>query len=69
MTNYMLPDTPIRKVEMTYSYDNLFNLQSMRFFDEKNTMIFELGKFKTTLVKVAEIAENECIIGFWSRDG
>ena len=57
MTKHMLPDTPIRKVEMGLMNNKYNNLQGMRFFDENNTMIFEIGKFeKSNKVKVAEIA-------------
>ena len=63
----MLPDKPIRKVELRFRNDGDYNLQGIRFFDEKNTMIFELGKFDSNMFKVTEIAEDERIIGFWSR--
>ena len=62
----MLPVVPIQKVEMRYDDSNL-NLQGMRFFDENNTMIFEIVKFDSNKVKVVEIAEDECIIVFLSR--
>ena len=67
MTKRMLPETPIRKVEMRYRNNNANNLEGLRLFDEKNTMIFELGELGGIKVKVAEIAEEERIIGFWSR--
>ena len=67
MTKRMLPETPIRKVEMRYRNNNANNLEGLRLFDEKNTMIFELGKFDSNMFKVTEIAEDERIIGFWSR--
>ena len=56
MSKHMLPDIPIRKVEMRYANDGDQTLQGMRFFDEKNTMIFELGKFDSNKVKEVEIA-------------
>ena len=39
MTKHMLPDTPIRKVEIGYRNDGDNNLQGMRFFDETNMMV------------------------------
>jgi hypothetical protein len=39
----MLPDKPIRKVQMAEYFDFL-SLQGLKFFDEKNNLIFEIGK-------------------------
>jgi hypothetical protein len=43
MVKHMLPDTLIRKVQMRFREDNDFNLQGLRFFDEKDALIFEIG--------------------------
>jgi len=44
MTKHMLPDKSIRKVQMAVSNDSDFCLQGLKFFDEKDNLIFEIGK-------------------------
>ena len=60
----MLEETLIRKVEMRYFGTTTNNLQGMRFFNEKNTMIYAVGQFAGIKVKVVEFTEDERIIGF-----
>ena len=72
MVKHTLPDKPIRKVQMMV-YDNDFSLQGLKFFDEKNVLIYEIGKHdKSYLVKEVLLKEDERIVGFWStkwKDG
>jgi hypothetical protein len=44
MTKHMLPDKPIRKVQMAVTATAAFSLQGLKFFDEKDNLIFEIGK-------------------------
>ncbi len=67
MTKHTLPDKPIRKVQMALYNDNNFYLQGLKFFDEKDNLIFEIGKKdKRYLVKEVLLQENERIVGFES---
>ena len=43
MTKHTLPDKPIRKVQMAV-LNNGYYLQGLKFFDEKDNLIFEIGK-------------------------
>ncbi len=63
----MLPDTPIRKVQMRFYESNDFNLQGLRFFDKKDALIFEIGKNENNRMQEVLLAEDERIIGFISR--
>ena len=68
ITEHTLPDKPIRKVQMAVHKDNNFSLQGLKFFDEKDNLIFEIGKQdKRFLVKEVLLQENERIVGFESR--
>ncbi len=74
MTEHTLPDKPIRKVQMAVYNDGYnFPLQGLKFFDEKDNFIFEIGKQdERFLVKEVLLQENERIVGFEStkwRDG
>ena len=67
MTKHTLPDKPIRKVQMAVYKDCNFFLQGLKFFDEKNVLIYEIGKHdKSYLVKEVLLKEDERIVGFWS---
>ncbi len=44
MTKHTLPDKPIRKVQMAVYNNSNFCLQGLKFFDEKDNLIFEIGK-------------------------
>ncbi len=44
MTKQTLPDKPIRKVQMAVFNNSDFFLQGLKFFDEKDNLIFEIGK-------------------------
>jgi hypothetical protein len=44
MTKHTLPDKPIRKVQMAVINNSAFFLQGLKFFDEKDNLIFEIGK-------------------------
>ncbi len=44
MTKHTLPDKPIRKVQMVVYNNSNFCLQGLKFFDEKDNLIFEIGK-------------------------
>ena len=44
MTKHALPVRPIRKVQMAVYNDSGFPLQGLKFFDEKDNLIFEIGK-------------------------
>jgi hypothetical protein len=44
MAKHTLPDKPIRKVQMAVCNDSNFCLQGLKFFDEKDNLIFEIGK-------------------------
>ena len=68
MTKHTLPDKPIRKVQMmVINNSNDFPLQGLKFFDEKNVLIYEIGKHdKSYLVKEVLLKEDERIVGFWS---
>mgnify|MGYP006973773610 CR=1 FL=1 len=66
----MLPDKPIRKVQMAVAATAAFSLQGLKFFDEKDNLIFEIGKKDHRhLVKEVLLQENERIVGFESKDG
>ena len=67
MVKHMLPDTKIRKVQMRFFENNDFNLQGLRFFDEKDVLIFEIGKHENNRMQEVLLAEDERIIGFISR--
>ncbi len=67
MVKHMLPDTPIRKVQMRFNEDKDYNLQGLRFFDEKDALIFEIGKHESNRMQEVLLAEDERIIGFISR--
>jgi hypothetical protein len=67
MVKHMLPDTPIRKVQMRFYENSDFNLQGLRFFDEKDALIFEIGKHESNRMQEVLLAEDERIIGFISR--
>ena len=67
MVKHMLPDTPIRKVQMRFSEDSNNTLQGLRFFDEKDAMFFEIGKHESSRMQEVLLAEDERIIGFISR--
>ena len=69
MVKHMLPDTPIRKVQMRFREDSDNNLQGLRFFDEKDALIFEIGKHESNRMQEVLLAEDERIIGFISRSG
>ncbi len=66
MAKHMLPDRPIRKVQMALiSYD--LALQGLKFFDEKDILIFEIGKKdESYVVREVLMQENERIVGFTS---
>ena len=67
MAKHTLPDKPIRKVQMAVYNDSDFSLQGLKFFDEKNVLIYEIGKHdKSYLVKEVLLKEDERIVGFWS---
>jgi hypothetical protein len=67
MTPHSLPEKLIRKVQMALNNSN-FCLQGLKFFDEKDNLIFEIGKQdERFLVKEVLLQENERIIGFESR--
>ncbi len=70
MAKHTLPDIPIRKVQMMVDNDtNYYTLQGLKFFDEKNVLIYEIGKnVKKYLVKEVFLKEDERIVGFWSRN-
>ena len=44
MNKHTLPDKQIRKVQMAVYNDCNFFLQGLKFFDEKDNLIFETGK-------------------------
>ncbi len=68
MTKHTLPDKPIRKVQMAVINNSNYYLQGLKFFDEKDNLIFEIGKKdKSYLVKEVLLQENERIVGFESR--
>ncbi len=69
MTKHNLPDKKIRKVQMVVHNDtDYFPLQGLKFFDEKNVLIYEIGKHdKSYLVNEVLLKEDERIVGFWSR--
>ena len=68
MTKHMLPNKPIRKVQMAVHKDNNFSLQGLKFFDEENVLIYEIVKYvKSYTVKEVLLKEDERIVGFWSR--
>ncbi len=74
MIKHTLPDKPIRKVQMMALNDSNFCLQGLKFFDEKDSLIFEIGKQDYRfLVKEVLLQENERIVGFesrkWREDG
>ena len=71
MAKYTLPDKPIRKVQMAViNNESYCSLQGLKFFDEKNVLIYEIGKHdKSYLVKEVLLKEDERIVGFWSRKG
>ena len=67
MAKHTLPDKPIRKVQMMVRNSSDFALQGLKFFDEKNVLIYEIGKHdKSYLVKEVLLKEDERIVGFWS---
>ena len=68
MVKHTLPDKPIRKVQMmVYNDSDYPALQGLKFFDEKNVLIYEIGKHdKSYLVKEVLLKEDERIVGFWS---
>jgi hypothetical protein len=46
-----------------------FPLQGLKFFDEKNVLIYEIGKNdEKYLVKEVLLEEDERIVGFWSTN-
>ncbi len=68
MSKHTLPDKPIRKVQIVVHNDSNFGLQGLKFFDEKDNLIFEIGKKdESYLVKEVLLQENERIVGFESR--
>ena len=67
MVKHMLPDIPIRKVQMRFFENNDFTLQGLRFFNEKDALIFEIGKNESNRMQEVLLAEDERIIGFISR--
>ena len=68
LTKHMLPDKPIRKVQMVVYNSSNFYLQGLKFFDEKDNLIFEIGKqHESYLVKEVLLQENERIVGFESK--
>ncbi len=70
MTKHTLPDKLIRKVLMAVYNDSGFPLQGLKFFDEKDNLIFEIGKKdERFLVKEVLLQENERIVGFESSKG
>ena len=74
MAKHTLPDKPIRKVQMmVHNNESYSALQGLKFFDEKNVLIYEIGKHdKSYLVKEVLLKEDERIVGFWStkwKDG
>ncbi len=70
MTKHLLPDKPIRKVQMAVYNNSSLCLQGLKFFDEKDNLIFEIGKqHESYLVKEVLLQENERIVGFESRNG
>ena len=70
LTKHMLPDKTIRKVKMAVLNDSDFCLQGLKFFDEKDNLIFEIGKKdKSFLLKEVLLQENERIVGFESTKG
>ncbi len=68
MTKHMLPDKPIRKVQIVvYDDKNYYPLQGLKLFDEKDNLIFEIGKQNWSYsVKEVLLQENERILGFES---
>ena len=68
MVKHTLPDKPIRKVQMIVGNNSDYpSLQGLKFFDEKNVLIYEIGKHdKSYLVKEVLLKEDERIVGFWS---
>ncbi len=44
MTKHTLPDKPIRKVQMALFNNSNFNLQGLKFLDEKDNLILAIGK-------------------------
>jgi alpha-D-ribose 1-methylphosphonate 5-phosphate C-P lyase len=68
MAKHTLPDKPIRKVQMmVYNETDEPTLQGLKFFDEKNVLIYEIGKqHESYLVKEVLLKEDERIVGFWS---
>ena len=70
MVKYMLPDTPIRKVQMSFSKQSDYSnakLLGFRFFDEKDALIFEIGQQERHFYEEVLLAEDERIVGFTSR--
>ncbi len=66
MAKHMLPDRPIRKVQMALFCNDLV-LQGLKFFDEKDNLIFEIGKQdESYVVREVLLQENERIVGFES---
>ncbi len=67
MTKHMLPDKPIRKVQMVTYTNGTTGLQGLKIFDKKNNLIFEIGKEDRRFqVKELILEENERIVGFVS---
>ncbi len=70
MTKHTLPDKSIRKVQMAVFNDRDFCLQGLKFFDDKDNLIFEIGKQdKSYLVKEVLLQDDERIVGFESIKG
>jgi hypothetical protein len=44
MAKHLVPDRKIRKVFMAVSNDKYLALQGLKFFDEKDNLIFDIGK-------------------------
>jgi hypothetical protein len=51
---------------MRFREDATYNLQGLRFFDEKDALIFEIGRQESNWMQEVALAEDERIIGFIS---
>ncbi len=70
MTKHLLPNTPIRKVVMTFFNDANFALKGLKLYGENGEALLDLGKENSNYkVKEFVLGEDERIVGFVSRNG
>jgi len=70
MTKHMLPDKQICKIEMAMFNNGNFGLQGLRFYDNRDDLFYQVGKFDSNfLVKEVLLEEGEQIVGFASKKG